>query len=224
MAEQHDEALLLRRIPYSESSLICHFFTKKHGKISLMARGARRLKSPFRSALSPLYDLHIHWQEGRTGMGQLRSIQRDQCLLNEADALLGLELLANIQHLFQESDEHAFQMVHEALFCISERGGKEGLCMGVWLCLKYTGCLGELFHCWHCGQETMGNMLWKADQLACLKCATTGLPVSIGLRKSMHAIFQHTHVHLNQADLKTWQAIIGLLLQEHRIKVSESFL
>ncbi|MDQ6974472.1 MAG: DNA repair protein RecO [Mariprofundaceae bacterium] len=224
MAEQHDDALLLRRIPYSESSLICHFITKKHGKISLMARGARRLKSSFRAALSPLYDLHIDWQEGRTGMGQLRSIQRHQYVLNETDALLGLELLSNVQHLLQEGDEYAYQMVHEALLLLSERGGNEGLCMGVWLCLQHTGCLGSLSHCWHCGQKTLGHMLWKADQLACLHCATTGLPVSMGLRKSIDAIFQHAHVRLNQADLKTWQGMIGLLLHEHRIQVSESFL
>lgn len=224
MAEQDDDALLLRRIPYSESSLICHFLTKRHGQISLMARGARRLKSPFRAALSPLYDLHIHWQEGRTGMGQLRSIQRQHCLLNEADTLLGLELLSNVQHLLQEGDEYAYPMVREALLLLSERGGNEGLCMGVWLCLKHTGWLGSLSHCWHCGQKTLGNMLWKADQLACLDCVTTGLPVSMGLRKSMDAIFQHAHVRLKPADLKTWQAMIGLLLHEHRIKVSESFL
>ena len=35
-----DEAILLRRFPYSESSLVVRVFTPQHGKIGLMARGA----------------------------------------------------------------------------------------------------------------------------------------------------------------------------------------
>ncbi|HKI61379.1 MAG TPA: recombination protein O N-terminal domain-containing protein, partial [Mariprofundaceae bacterium] len=51
MAELNDAALLLRRIPYSETSLVCHFLTENHGRIVLMARGARRAKSAFRASL-----------------------------------------------------------------------------------------------------------------------------------------------------------------------------
>jgi len=224
MAELCDNALLLRRIPYSESSLICHFLTQKHGRISLMVRGARRIKSPFRAALSPLYHMHIHWQEGRTGMGQLRAIERFEALLNEQYSLLGLELLANAQLFFQEGDEHAYDVVRDALSLLAQRQDQEGLCMAVWFCLRQAGWLGNLSHCWHCGQETLGDMLWKADQLACLHCVPTGLPVSVGLRKSMDAVFQYEYVHLNDSDLKTWQRMIALLLLEHHMKVSESFL
>jgi len=224
MAELSDDALLLRRIPFSESSLICHFLTQKHGRISLMVRGARKAKSPFRAALAPLHDVHIRWQTGRTGMGQLRDIRRQQACLNEKDTLLGLELLATASHLFQDGDEHAYAVVRHALQLLSQQNGRQGLCVAVWFCLQQAGWLGDLFHCWHCGQAVDNRMLWHGDQLGCLDCLQVGLPISVGLQKSIHACMNHDYIHLSSADVQTWQRMIALLLAEHHIKVSESFM
>jgi len=224
MAQLTDDALLLRRIPFSESSLICHFLTKEHGRISLMVRGARKAKSPFRAALAPLYEVQIDWQTGRTGMGQLRAIQRRKACLDEKDTLQGLELLSMAAHLFQDGDEYAYQIVRDALRIFYQRGGEQGLCVSVWFCLQQAGWLGNLSHCWHCGREVEGSMLWHADQLGCLDCLNAGLPVSVGLRKGVEAAVKYEHIHLSQSDLKTWQRMIALLFGEHHIKVSESFL
>lgn len=48
------EALVLKSIPFKETSNIVRLYTKKHGKVSIIAKGARRLKSPFRGYLEPL--------------------------------------------------------------------------------------------------------------------------------------------------------------------------
>jgi DNA repair protein RecO (recombination protein O) len=48
--------ILLRRIRFSESSLILIWFTDLHGKTKTMAKGARRPKSPFTGKL----DLFFH--------------------------------------------------------------------------------------------------------------------------------------------------------------------
>ena len=47
------EGVVLRRIKYSETSLILTFYTKDQGKISLIAKGARNPKSKFVGALEP---------------------------------------------------------------------------------------------------------------------------------------------------------------------------
>ena len=44
-------AVVLRTIPFSDTSLICRLFTKEKGKISIMAKGARRKKNPLSSIL-----------------------------------------------------------------------------------------------------------------------------------------------------------------------------
>lgn len=47
------EGVVLRRIKYSETSLILTFYTKDQGKISLIAKGARNPKSKFVGSLEP---------------------------------------------------------------------------------------------------------------------------------------------------------------------------
>jgi DNA repair protein RecO (recombination protein O) len=44
---EKDEALCIRTLDYSETSQIVTLFTKDHGKIDAMAKGAKRAKSPF---------------------------------------------------------------------------------------------------------------------------------------------------------------------------------
>ncbi len=48
------EALVLRTLKYSESSLIATLFTRDHGKISVLAKGARRKSRPFSAAIEAM--------------------------------------------------------------------------------------------------------------------------------------------------------------------------
>lgn len=54
MSAEKATALVLRSIEFSESSLVVILFTREFGKIRGLAKGARRLKSPFESALDLL--------------------------------------------------------------------------------------------------------------------------------------------------------------------------
>lgn len=54
MAAEKALALVLRAIDFSETSVIVTLFTREFGKISGLAKGGRRLKGPFESALDLL--------------------------------------------------------------------------------------------------------------------------------------------------------------------------
>jgi DNA repair protein RecO (recombination protein O) len=54
MTLEKSEALVLRSVAWSETSLVVTLWTRDFGKISAIAKGARRLKSPFESALDLL--------------------------------------------------------------------------------------------------------------------------------------------------------------------------
>ncbi len=54
MAIQKTDALVLRAIDYSETSQVAWFFTREHGRVHVIAKGARRPRSPFEGALEPL--------------------------------------------------------------------------------------------------------------------------------------------------------------------------
>lgn len=54
MLSEKTEAIVLRAIPWSETSLVVTILTRDFGKLSAIAKGARRLRSPFESALDLL--------------------------------------------------------------------------------------------------------------------------------------------------------------------------
>ena len=54
MSLEKTEAIELRAVEWSETSLVVTLFTEDFGKVSAIATGARRLKSPFESALDLL--------------------------------------------------------------------------------------------------------------------------------------------------------------------------
>lgn len=66
-----DRAYVLHSYPYKETSLILQVWTEKHGRMGLVAKGARRPKSAHRSLLVPFQPLVIDW----FGRGELRTLK-----------------------------------------------------------------------------------------------------------------------------------------------------
>lgn len=56
-----EPAFVLHRYDWSESSLILEVFTRHHGRIALVAKGAKRPTSSYRPVLLPLQMLHISY-------------------------------------------------------------------------------------------------------------------------------------------------------------------
>ncbi len=59
MSSEKANGIVLRTVDFSESSLVVTLFTREHGKISGLAKGAKRLKGPFESALDLLAHCRI---------------------------------------------------------------------------------------------------------------------------------------------------------------------
>ncbi|MFZ5894073.1 MAG: DNA repair protein RecO [Myxococcota bacterium] len=60
----HDsEALLLRRVELGESDLVVTLFTRSLGRISALARGARKSQKRFGGALEPFFTLRVRLEE-----------------------------------------------------------------------------------------------------------------------------------------------------------------
>jgi DNA repair protein RecO (recombination protein O) len=57
------DALLLRRVEYGESDLVLTLLTQKLGKVSALARGARKSSKRFGSALEPMHTLAVELDE-----------------------------------------------------------------------------------------------------------------------------------------------------------------
>lgn len=57
------EALLLRRVEYGEADLVLTLLTEKLGKVSALARGARKSSKRFTGALEPMHTLAVELDE-----------------------------------------------------------------------------------------------------------------------------------------------------------------
>ncbi len=57
------EALLLRRFPYGESSLVLHLLTPEEGRIALLAKGAYRPSSGFYAVFDLFDTLRVRWSQ-----------------------------------------------------------------------------------------------------------------------------------------------------------------
>jgi DNA repair protein RecO len=68
-----DRAILLRRTPFGETSLVVHILTPDHGRIELMAKGAHRPRSRFFGVLDWFDTLELSWvQRKESDLGTLR--------------------------------------------------------------------------------------------------------------------------------------------------------
>jgi len=63
----HEPAFVLHSYPYKETSLVLETFARTHGRVALMARGARRPRSALRGVLMAFQPLRLSW----SGMGEL---------------------------------------------------------------------------------------------------------------------------------------------------------
>ena len=63
---------VLHSRPYSETSLILDVFSESHGRVTLMAKGARAKRSRIKGALQPFTPLLLKWSSKGGDMGLLR--------------------------------------------------------------------------------------------------------------------------------------------------------
>ncbi len=54
MSTEKTEGIVIKQTDFSETSRVVTFYTRDHGKISTVAKGARRLKGPFEAAIDLL--------------------------------------------------------------------------------------------------------------------------------------------------------------------------
>ncbi|HEX7055205.1 MAG TPA: DNA repair protein RecO [Burkholderiales bacterium] len=68
----HEPGYVLHTYPYKETSLIVEAFTRRHGRVALLARGARRPRSALRGMLLSFQPLQLAW----SGSGELATLIR----------------------------------------------------------------------------------------------------------------------------------------------------
>ncbi len=118
-------AYILHKRAYRETSSILEVLTKDHGRISLMARGARGARSKIAGNLMLFTPLVISWQ-GRGAMPYLKSIERADL---KAPALKNRSLLSAmyinelLMYMLHKDDvnEDVFEHYHHCLYLLENK-------------------------------------------------------------------------------------------------------
>ena len=111
-----DECFLLHHRPHGETSLIVDVFTKKNGKMSIIAKGAKKPKSKFFGYLTPFTKLKITYT-GRSELKTLTNIDRDFSESTNSLSKTSYSLLYINELLIRLLPKDA---VHEDLFLLYE--------------------------------------------------------------------------------------------------------
>ncbi len=102
-----EPAYVLHRYDWSESSLILEVFTRHHGRIALVAKGAKKPSSNFRPILLPLQPLHVAYG----GDAEIRTLKSAEWMgghvMPTGDALMsGYYLNELLLNLLARDDPH----------------------------------------------------------------------------------------------------------------------
>jgi len=191
------QGIVLKGSNFGEADKILTIFTERFGKIKVIAKGIRKIKSHLAGALEPfiLSDLQLH--EGKTfyivtGASIVEDFPKIKGDINQiAKAFFVGELIDN----FASESERLIEIFALFLATLKELNGPNRPVILQAFQLKLVEAAGfkpELYHCLHCKKEIVPNQNFWDDQeggLICFACHTQthhGFPVTDQFIKLMH--------------------------------------
>ncbi len=142
------EAVVLRRIPFRETSQIVTLFTREMGKITVLAKGSRKPKSQFGGTLQPMAHIQAIFYYKPTRDLQTLSETAHLSVLNKiSDDLdkiaVGIRMIELVQALMQqeEANPYVFDLLVASLRQLDRA---EGHAINIWMFfqLRISGSLG----------------------------------------------------------------------------------
>jgi DNA repair protein RecO (recombination protein O) len=204
MAAEKAQALVLRTTDWSESSRIATLWTREFGKVRVLAKGGRRLKSSFENALDLLTVCSIVFLRKSSGsldlLTEAQVVQRFPRLGRDLAALYGGYYVAELLgEMTQEYDPHP-TLFDEAAATLGALGAPEEPAVGPRLArfemvlLRELGYVPALEACAGCGGELKEGWLGfspAAGGVVCGRCrgkAVAVFPLSTGAWNMLRAL------------------------------------
>ena len=198
-------AVVLKTIIYSDSSLIVRLFTEQFGKVTVIARGARRPKRSMAGILQPPNHIMVGYKHKESRDVQTLTsaefIERYPRLSGQLDrsaaALVAIEML---DRAVQDADPHAllFRLITATLRQLEQPEGDAGATLHFYQLhlARQLGFRPHLDTCVHCGKPLKEALLdLVSGHLSCLNCRQDGT-IRLGQRalEQLRAM-EHTHIN-----------------------------
>ncbi len=227
------EAIILRSIRFSEADVILSIYSPSAGRISGIAKGARRAKSKLGGRLQPGVWVHLGLVQGRGDLGTVRSasiiqahagLWLDGHRLRAASSVLETVLRAVPEH---EPNPEVFHLLTRALGLLSSAAPMDGpprldpIVLGFQAkLLVVSGLLPRLNTCAICGAPgPLVGFSAHAGGGLCADCARQGEPLDASALEGFAVLVGYPLADArtrfpNGAGLGV-ERMIGLVLHEH---------
>ncbi|MBI4372492.1 MAG: DNA repair protein RecO [Candidatus Omnitrophica bacterium] len=229
MAIKRDEAIVLKRVPLRETSLLVTFFTRHQGKIRGLAKGVRKEKNPIAVRFEPFTHLSVAYYEKLKSDTHLIS---DSAILSSHAALRSrLDLFAYASYftelidvLFGVHDSHPdiFDLLQRSFLLLEQAHANHVIRVFEIKVLEKAGLLPILTHCVLCGKKEPFQAFFSARQggIICKGCddgESGTIRISNGTLKSL--LF-FTRARLDEAV----KLRLGIQTQTELERISSRFL
>jgi DNA repair protein RecO (recombination protein O) len=182
------EAIVLRSIRYGEADRILHLYTPGHGRLSAIAKGARRARSRFGARLEPFFHVRAMLHEGRSELLTVTGVDTIAIHGHVREHAATLDAAARacdaVTRLFETSDPHpeVFHLLANELALLDAdvahaRPGT-GLAFRLKLLLA-AGIVPQLAACAVCGEtEHLQGFSGAAGGVVCNACEAGSFSLS----------------------------------------------
>ena len=156
---------VLHRRPYTETSLILDVFSEEHGRVSILAKGARSKRSNLKGVLQPFTPLLLKW----FGKGSMRTLKQAEPIslgiplsgINLYSAMYINELVARVV----ESETAYPELFHDYLSALTELAQcdnpEPALRRFELALLSSLGYGVDFLHCAGSGEPVSDNMTYR---------------------------------------------------------------
>jgi DNA repair protein RecO (recombination protein O) len=181
------EAIVLRSIRYGEADRILHLYTPRNGRLSAIAKGARRARSRFGARLEPFFHVRVVLREGR---GDLYTVTAADTVaahpgLRKHAATLDAAARAcdAVARLFETGDAHpeVFTLLGNELALLASGKAHARPANGLAFRLKLlvaAGLVPQLGACAACGEvEHLRGFSASAGGVVCSSCELAAFPL-----------------------------------------------
>jgi DNA repair protein RecO (recombination protein O) len=224
------EALLLRRVEYGEADLVLTLLTQKLGKVSALARSARKSMKRFGGSIEPMHTLMLDLDE-RPG-AELFTLVEAKLLVPRPKILGSLAAMEAAGKALswarraappRTPEEAPYAVLSTLLDRLAQQPTAESSALALaeaGLCLLSAFGWGIDFErCVRCGRQALPSQSASVDAvrggLICRSCGGARLRISAGARERMARAASGETGVLNADEAPTAQSIVEAALGAH---------
>ncbi len=179
---------MLRSIRYGEADRILHLYTPGYGRLSAIAKGARRARSRFGARLEPFFHVRAMLHEGRSDLLTVTGVDTIEAHAGLRDHAATLDAASRacdaVARLFETTDPHpeVFRLLANELALlhadVAHARPGNGLAFRLKLLLA-AGIVPQLAACVVCGEtDHLRGFSGAAGGVVCTACEAASFPLS----------------------------------------------